>query len=154
MCRQDQEVKGKVDKMKFHEISGWEKGRGIRRGCWPKGDVLYHCGGEWMLVDDNCNGFIWEKFGSLFRHDDWEAYGPDEALKAQEPKKSKKILKFYPALCCNDLGQMVMSATLYCSLEEAQLDCDSAIRLLTEYPPVEVEADKHWRYRELGQGCL
>lgn len=116
--------------MKFSQaMSMLEQGKKIRRASWHTETFLYIESGKMLTTHGNrCRAFEPDELMA----DDWELY--------EEPKK-KRIVKMWPAIIKAGDNDCYISSYLYCSIESAKSANRHTVRLLTEYPAIEIETD-------------
>jgi len=116
--------------MKFSQATALlEQGKKIRRDLWVKNVFIYIKNGELL----SSNGMYTILNPDEIVADDWELY--------EEPKK-KRIVKMWPAIIKAGDNECYISSYLYCSIESAKSANRNTVRLLTEYPAVEIEVDE------------
>lgn len=114
--------------MKLYEIQDYLNKK-VRRNHWSPGDYICFDKGIW--VDEN--GTQYPMSATLIGVNDWEEY--------REPKRK---VKMWPALFKHgDKGRYWISSNLFDSIPTAEEfgGLATPIRLLTEWPAVEVEVD-------------
>lgn len=116
--------------MKFSQaMSMLEQGYKIRRSLWTKDIFIYIKNGELL----SSNGMYTILNPDEIVAADWEEY--------IEPKK-KRIVKMWPAIIKAGNNDCYISSYLYCSIGSAKSANRHTVRLLTEYPAVEIEVDE------------
>lgn len=115
--------------MKFSEaMLMLEQGKKIRRKTW-RPDAYYIFIHDCILDENNLPVFM---AVDTSLKADWEEY--------IEPKK-KRIVKMWPAIIKAGDNDCYISSYLYCSIESAKSANRNTVRLLTEYPAIEIETD-------------
>ena len=113
--------------MKFSEaMLMLEQGKKIRRKTW-RPDAYYIFIHDCILDENNLPVFM---AVDTSLKADWELY--------EEPKK-KRIVKMWPAIIKAGDNSYYTSSYFYCSIESANSANRNTVRLLTEYPAIEIE---------------